>query len=120
MAPNADRPPNYVLVLTQATAAAPSHKSVNSPVHLGDATGRAEGYTRLLFWLLTEGRRTKGSQSWLDFSFNITADFYGPFDSDLPVDIQLILNRDSELVFDCYMCLYWCFDLSNGDWIADR
>ena len=74
----------------------------------------------LFFCWLTEGRRTKGSQSWLDFSFNITADFYGPFDSDLRVDIQRILDRDVELVFDSYICLHWCFDLTNGDWTADR
>ena len=49
MAPNADRRPIHVLVLTEATAAAPSHKSVNSPVHLGETTGRAEGYTRPFF-----------------------------------------------------------------------
>lgn len=49
MAPNADRRPIHVLVLTEATAAAPSHKSDSSPVHLGEATGRVEGYTRLLF-----------------------------------------------------------------------
>ena len=52
-------------------------------------------------------------QSRLDFSINVSFDINGAFDSDLRVNIQLILDRDAELVFDCYIRLHRRLD--SGD-----